>query len=51
LRLVEYQEHASLVAQLAQAAEVTVGRNDDPAGREHGLGDHGAERADRLLLD
>src|SRR4029450_2588495 len=51
LRLVEYPEHASLVPQPAQAAEVAVGRNDDPAGREHGLGDHGAERADRLLLD
>src|ERR671935_781575 len=51
LRLVEHEEHAALVAQLPQTAEVAVGRNDDPAGREHRLGDHGAERADRLLLD
>src|SRR5919201_765576 len=50
LRLVEHEEHAALVAQLAQTAEVAVGRNDDPAGREHRLRDHGAERADRLLL-
>src|SRR5436190_6624004 len=51
LRLVEHEEYASLVAQLPQTAEVAVGRNDDPAGREHGLGDHRAERADRLLVD
>ena len=51
LSLVEHEEHASLVAQLPQTAEVAVGRNDDPARREHGLRDHGAERADRLLVD
>ena len=51
LGLVHQEQHPALVEQLAHPAEVAVGRDDDAAGREHGLDDERAERADRLLVD
>src|SRR6266498_2295760 len=41
----------ALVAELAGAPEVPVRWNDDPAGREDRLGDEGAQRSDRLLVE
>src|SRR5439155_26322001 len=46
LRLVKHEQHPAGIAELAQAAEVSVRGDDDPPGREHRLGNDRAERAD-----
>ncbi len=51
LRLVEDQQHAARVAELAQPREIAVRRNDDAAGAQDGLDDGGGRRADRLRVE
>src|SRR5579875_3567566 len=51
LGLVEDQQHAALVAELAQTLEILRRGNNDATRRKHRFGDHGTQRADGLLVN